>query len=50
MREQTRRNIHYLVGAAVLGRLASRLGWSDTQIEAARAELARRFDPTLVEA
>jgi hypothetical protein len=38
-----------LIGAAMLGRLAARLGWDGAQTEAARAELARRFAPTLVE-
>jgi cytochrome b len=49
MREQTRRNIHYLIGMAVLSRLAAQLGWDGKQMEAARAELVRRFAPTLVE-
>jgi cytochrome b len=49
MREQTQRNIHYLIGAAMLGRLAARLGWDGAQLEVARAELVRRFAPTLVE-
>jgi hypothetical protein len=49
MREQTRRNIHYLIGLSVLTGLAARLGWDEAQFEAARGELVRRFEPTLVE-
>jgi hypothetical protein len=49
MREQTRRNIHYLIGLSILIGLAARLGWDEAQFEAARGELARRFEPTLVE-
>jgi hypothetical protein len=49
MREQTQNNVQYIIGANVLARLASQLGWTDTQLEAARAELVRRFKPTLVE-
>jgi hypothetical protein len=49
MREQTRNNVQYIIGANVLISLAAQLGWTDTQMEAARAELIRRFKPTLVE-
>jgi hypothetical protein len=49
MREQTRRNAEYLVGLHILLGLFVRLGWSETQFEAARAELAGRLEPTLAE-
>jgi|GEM_PF-1423195 len=49
MREQTRRNAAYIVGLNTLIRTAARLGWNETQLEAASAELARRLIPTLVE-
>jgi hypothetical protein len=49
MREQTRRNAGYLVGLNILTGLSVRLGWSEAQYEAARAELIRRLNPTLAE-
>ena len=49
MREQTRRNAGYLVGLRILQGIATRLGWSETQFETARAELIRQLTPTLVE-
>jgi hypothetical protein len=49
MREQTKGNAEYLVALNVLHRLAARLGWSEQQFEAARAELVRRLIPTLAE-
>lgn len=49
MRDQTRRNAGYLVGLNILHSLSVRLGWSEAQFEAARAELVRRFNPTLAE-
>jgi hypothetical protein len=49
MREQTKRNAGYLAGLNRLSGIAKRIGWSAAQFEAARAELVRRFQPTLVE-
>jgi hypothetical protein len=49
MREQTRRNIMYLAGMEALDRLSTRFGWDATRLDAARAELVRRFRPTLAE-
>jgi len=49
MREQTKRNAGYLVGLNILTGISERLGWSEAQFEAARAELVRRFKPTLAE-
>jgi hypothetical protein len=49
MREQTRRNIMYLAGLAALARLSSLLEWGGEQFDAAKAELIRRFNPSLAE-
>jgi hypothetical protein len=49
MREQTRRNIQYIVALDVMSRISVTLGWSEEQFEAARGELIRSFNPTLVE-
>jgi hypothetical protein len=49
MREQTRRNINYIAGREALTRVAERLGWSETQLRAAVAELIRQLQPTLAE-
>ena len=49
MREQTRRNAGYLVGLRILQGIAKRLGWNETQMEAARDEMIRQISPTLVE-
>ena len=49
MREQTSRNAGYLVALNILSEISAQLGWSGEQFEAARAELVRRFTPTLAE-
>ena len=47
MSEQTVRNISYLAGLEALDRLSALLGWSDTQLAAARAALVEKTEPTL---
>jgi hypothetical protein len=49
MKEQTRRNIMYVAGLEALVKLAAQLGWTEGQLKAAKAELIRQLNPTLVE-
>lgn len=49
MSRETYQNIMYLTGLDALGKLAQKLSWDEKKLAAAKAELYKRYQPTIIE-